>query len=328
MDKLSLKSQLISFINQRYQSHAAKDLTDFVFANHLFHLVPVDAAHAEFAFDHKREVIEFLSDKSQVAGLVEHFVRSTMHYTYRRNQFINVTSPYDGQLKAEYSQFLSQFREALIQAHSAQVFQAALTTTLKSHLERLRLILSLYCLSHYRKSLEENPLLQTVPSDEYSARFQLELLAINFSGLTEPILDIGCGTAGALVNFLRKNGYEAWGVDRLAPAGPYFLQSDWFEFEYTPETWGAIIAHQSLSTHFIFNHLHNPDNAARFARLFMQIIASLKPGGEFHYAPGLPFFERHLVGMADYSIHRTPIPLDDQLSISDILYVAKIRRTE
>jgi hypothetical protein len=82
MDTLNLKDRLITFINQRYQSHAAKDLANFVLDNHLFHHAPLDAVQAEFAFDHKPEVIALLADDSQVAALVAHFVRSTKQYTY------------------------------------------------------------------------------------------------------------------------------------------------------------------------------------------------------------------------------------------------------
>jgi hypothetical protein len=60
----------------------------------------------------------------------------------------------------------------------------------------------------------------------------------------------------------------------------------------------------------------------------MQIMAGLKPGGEFHYAPGLPFFERHLAAMASYSIRRTPIPVGGQPGLDDILYVARVKKKQ
>ena len=59
------------------------------------------------------------------------------------------------------------------------------------------------------------------------------------------VLELGCGPAGGFVPSLRASGYEAIGIDRNAPAGPDYRQSD-FE-RYTPgEPVDAIIASRSL----------------------------------------------------------------------------------
>jgi SAM-dependent methyltransferase len=323
MDSVQLENLLIFSINQRYEAHASKDLNDYVYANHLFH--SVNPSFIDFAFKFRRNIADYLSNQHHLKSLIDYCVRSTKYYTYKRNQFINFPSPYNKLLNSEYHDFFQQIKRVLIASDSSETLTNSFSTILRRHHERLRLILSSYCLSN-PNNLPENRLLTTVPCDEYSAPFQLRLLNIDLGQLKEPILDIGCGTSGTLVKFLRNEGYAAFGIDRLAPATPYFFQIDWFEFDYADDAWGTIIAHQSLSTNFIYNHLHSPANAMPYANLFMKIITSLRPGGEFYYAPGLRFFEDQLRKDKNYTIDTTVISLSNQLKIDEISYVTKIKR--
>jgi SAM-dependent methyltransferase len=80
------------------------------------------------------------------------------------------------------------------------------------------------------------------------------------------VLELGCGPAGGFVPSLRASGYEAIGIDRNAPAGPDYRQSD-FE-RYTPgEPADAIIASRSL------HHVGNVEE------VLGHVAASLRPGG-------------------------------------------------
>jgi SAM-dependent methyltransferase len=324
MNTAELEQRLIASITQRYQSHSTKNLRDYIFSNHLFH--SFDPAFIEFVYTFRHEISRYLSSKHHLAGLIEYCLHATKGYTYQRNQFINPTKAYDELLYSEYEDFFKQIRALLDTIDSVNALTRSFGAVLSRHHERLRLILASQCVAYQEHGLEENPLLQIVPCEEYSARFQLRILNINLAQLTEPVLDIGCGSAGALVNFLRNKGYTAFGVDRLAPAGPHFFEQDWFDFDYSSQAWGAIMAHQSLSTHFIYHHLHSSTNARRYAKLFLTIISSLQPGGVFCYAPGLPFFEGHLAELEHYSISKTTISTNTLLGIGEIAYSIQIKK--
>jgi hypothetical protein len=114
-------------------------------------------------------------------------------------------------------------------------------------------------------------------------------------------------------------------MDRLAPAGPQFIQKDWFDFD-ARQNWGTIIAHQSISIHFIYNHLNNPKMAKQYARLFMGILSSLDEGGEFYYAPGLPFFEDEIEATGRYTVYKTSVAINT-FEIGEIAYSTRIQRT-
>ncbi len=129
---------------------------------------------------------------------------------------------------------------------------------------------------------------------EYSAGLQLEILRLGISNLVEPILDIGCGKQGNLVQYLRSQELEAYGIDRFAGGAPYLYQSGWFEYDYGTLHWGTVISHLGFSNHFVHHHLRNDGDYLKYAAIYMKILASLRPGGRFYYAPSLPFIEQWL----------------------------------
>jgi hypothetical protein len=321
----SIKDRLFFFITQRYQSHAARQLEDYIFSNRLFQ--SFETEFADFLFESHEGIFQYLSNAVNSAGLVEYCIRSTKEYTYKRNQYINFTRQYDELLLAEYQDLLVQIKNLSETARSREELFHSFGTVLQRHHERLRLILSSYCVITSQNELKNNPLLQTVPCEEYSARFQLDILRLDLEQIAEPVLDIGCGTEGALVKFLRNQGFEALGIDRLAPKEPFFYQSDWFDFDYNQRRWGTIIAHQSLSTHFIYNYLSNPAKAKSYVDLFMRILSSLDMNGKFCYAPGLPFFEDSLEKMERYEILRETIS-SDLSGIGEIAYAVQIKLLE
>jgi hypothetical protein len=324
MDAAQLEKMILESIDQRYRAQAGRDLADYIFSNHLFQSPQPE--WLDFSYRHRQELAGYLSDEGHVDALVQYCMRATKSYTYQRNQFINYTRQYDELLHSEYSDFLSKLRAAMETSGSFEAFQRAYSSALKEHHERLRLILSSYCVSYLPSDLRENPLLNSVPSDQYSAQFQMRLLNIELTRLMEPILDVGCGESGGLVNYLRSKGLQASGVDRLAPVGPHFFQADWFEFDYGLERWGTITAHQSLSTHFIHAHLHGSRRAEEFARLYMRLLSSLKIGGSFYYTPGLPFIEEHLGNLKGYSMTKTTIEAGNALGIGEVFYSVRVKR--
>jgi hypothetical protein len=135
---------------------------------------------------------------------------------------------------------------------------------------------------------------QPVACSEYAPDLQLSLLHIDLNTLLQPILDIGCGRELNLVNYLRDNGFEAYGIDRFENENPYYTKADWLEYDYEPAKWGTIISNLGFSNHFVHHNLRADGNYQEYARKYMEILAALQVGGSFHYAPDLPFIEKHL----------------------------------
>ncbi|MAT96605.1 MAG: hypothetical protein CL608_05630 [Anaerolineaceae bacterium] len=319
-----LEALLLRSIDQRYEAKAAQSLADYIFSNHLFQ--SFQPGFLDFSYRYREEIANYLSDEQHLAALSTYCIRSTKNYTYQRNQFINFPQFYDELLLAQYHDFLLQLKNALEQADTIEDLANLYAAVLQKHHERLRLILSSYCAAYQPGDLQKNPLLKTVPCAEYSPQFQLHLLGLDTAELADPILDIGCGESGNLVTYLRENGRIAIGLDRLVPALPNFVQQDWFAFDFGSARWGTIIAHQSFSTHFIHTHLHNSEKAQKYARLYMSLLSSLKLGGKFCYAPGLPFIEAHNEKTADYTVTKTIIEADKTLGIGEVFYSTIVER--
>lgn len=141
---------------------------------------------------------------------------------------------------------------------------------------------------------EKDAILDNVVCKEYSAELQRKILHISCGQLSEPILDIGCGKTGNLVNSLRKDGFEAYGIDRFSDKAVYLNKRNWLEFDYGIEKWGTIVSNMSFSNHFVHNHLRKDGDFVRYAQKYMEILKSLKIGGCFCYSPDLPFIEQWL----------------------------------
>ena len=136
----------------------------------------------------------------------------------------------------------------------------------------------------------------SITCSEYDAEFQLNILNINLEKIKEPILDLGCGSNAKLVYYLRRLGMEAYGIDRTIKNTLYAIaiKADWFEYELKPNYWGTIISHLSFTNHFRRNHFKKNGNHIAYVRKYMELLDSLKPGGEFYYTPDLPFIEQFL----------------------------------
>jgi hypothetical protein len=144
-------------------------------------------------------------------------------------------------------------------------------------------------------NFSENEMINPVACSEYSSGLQIEILHIDIDNLLQPVLDIGCGKEGNLVNHLRFNGIEAYGIDRFSENNAFFINSDWSEYDYGVNKWGTIVSNLGFSNHFKHHHSRAAGgNFLDYARKYMEILNSLKSGGSFHYAPDLPFIEMYL----------------------------------
>jgi hypothetical protein len=137
-------------------------------------------------------------------------------------------------------------------------------------------------------------IVESVACSEYSPDLQIEILQIDIDQLIEPVLDIGCGKQGNLVLFLRQKGIDAYGFDRFAYDNSALSNSDWFEYTFEKDKWGTIISNLGFSNHFQHHHFRDDGNFIDYAKKYMDILSSLKIGGNFHYAPDLPFVEQYL----------------------------------
>jgi hypothetical protein len=204
---------------------------------------------------------------------------------YSINQFINVQEDKKEELKEIYRQswrFISggmDVKDCLF----------------KKHYPAISLWLSSLYPPLIKEYLKEQKETGSIICEEYTPEFQLQILGINISSLMQPVLDIGCGKNASLVKFLRENGIEAFGFDRLIETETEYLgKSDWLNYNYKIKKWGTIISNAAFSNHVMYTARYEPGKLKSYLLIYNEIINSLKPGGEFIYAPGLPFIEEHL----------------------------------
>ena len=127
-----------------------------------------------------------------------------------------------------------------------------------------------------------------LPCAEYSADFQMGILALTPRAVDGPFLDIGCGEGAALVAAMRAAGVDATGIDQYSgsPDGSV-LRANWLEFSYRADYWGTIVSHMAFSNHFSRALKTDPELAALYRSVYLEILDSLKVGGTFRYAPAL-----------------------------------------
>jgi len=211
----------------------------------------------------------------------------------RRNQFIALDADAIAGLDA-------LCRDGLLALVSVLTGDAPVGPALRPILRRQRTALA----GFVRDRLGAEP--REVVSSEYTPELQLGLLGLNVTELQTPVLDIGCGVQAALVRSLRAQGVAAEGIDR--DADPQIATiADWLRHDYGVDRWGTIVSHLGFSLHLLHHHLAGRPAAFIYAELYMQILRSLRPGGVFAYAPGLPFLER-LLPRGTYLCTRTAAP--------------------
>lgn len=238
------------------------------------------------SFEQEQELIEYTADK-----VLQEFCRINQYYSFGA-----------AERKALRDIYAVLFSNIRISSSS----MAALSET---HFKNLRNFL--YKTNPFAGKIypQKEKDLDPVVCHEYSAELQLDILKLNKNGLMSPVLDIGCGRQGNLVEYLRGEGIEAHGFDRLPENLPFLTSGDWLEYPYGVSKWGTIVSNLGFSNHFYHHHLREDGDFLRYAEKYMEILRSLKPGGCFHYAPGLPFIEQHL-NQQEYQLsrHKTSLP--------------------
>ncbi len=221
--------------------------------------------------ENKETLVSYTTDKS-----LEEFCRVNQYYQFDSSAI--------SQLRQLYMQLFDEIEKE----------QTDPETIATKHYENLREWLQQTNPMAVKIYRPDEMMAETVVSSEYSPELQLQMLGIDLSSLQMPVIDIGCGPTGNLVSFLREKGMDAFGIDRFAPESDNFERTDWLEYDYGIEKWGCIVSNLGFSNHFRHHHLREDGNYIEYAQKYMQILASLKQGGSFHYAPPLPFIEQFL----------------------------------
>jgi hypothetical protein len=174
----------------------------------------------------------------------------------------------------------------------------------KRHFQRICMLVKETNPAVYQINHNSNRDAQHFVYAEYSPEFQLNLLKIDSSFLLDPILDLGCGEHGCLVEYLRAQHLTAYGADRLQQNRDYYFKCDWLEFIYGDQKWGTIISHLSFTSHFLHHFLQNDGIDILYAGTYMKILKSLAAGGRWIYTPSVPFIE-NLLPQSEYHVNRT-----------------------
>ena len=66
---------------------------------------------------------------------------------------------------------------------------------------------------------------------EYSYDLQIDILKIDVNRLVSPVLDIGCGKQGNLVNYPKSKEIEVFGIDRFKFDSDILHTFDWLEYD-------------------------------------------------------------------------------------------------
>ena len=107
-----------------------------------------------------------------------------------------------------------------------------LSQLLETHFLELRSNISRFFDRETAQNEAENVILKKAVCGEYSPEFQADVLDIPLAELMEPVLDLGCGKSGLLVNRLNAAGIQAVGVDRVVEPSEFLIEADlagaWF----------------------------------------------------------------------------------------------------
>ncbi|UWD48548.1 class I SAM-dependent methyltransferase [Clostridioides difficile] len=174
------------------------------------------------------------------------------------------------------------------------------------HYSRIRNFIKKTNPSVYKINLNNNKTAQSFVCSEYTPEFQLDLLSLDIKKLKGSVLDIGCGKHGNLVNYLRLHNIQAYGIDRSTKNSKYLKSANWLEINYGQNRWNTILSNLSFSSHFLHHFLQKDGIDIVFAKVYMKILNSLKYGGEWIYAPSIPFIE-DLLSTEEYQVKRTPV---------------------
>lgn len=223
-------------------------------------------------------------DQKSATALIDYATEKALEEFCRINQYYAFDSQAKDALRNIYKELLLSLKEG----------KYPIETIARNHYLKIKNWLRETNPFAEKMYANEAPKIEQVACSEYSPELQLEILKIDTNVLTEPVLDIGCGKKGALVNHLRKLGLAAFGIDRVSFSNSYLTNADWLEYDYGIEKWGTIMSNLGFSNHFRHHDLREDGNYIAYGKKYMSILNSLKIGGKFHYTPDLPFIEMYL----------------------------------
>ncbi len=308
-------ARMADVIAQQFNLNGDKSLRDVYQLNENFLDTHSDA---DFVIHHREEILAVLADRQKFEQLVDLFVHRAIEFTYASNQFMQINGIEETELRRIYSGYVREIGQMLAENNDAPEISDRLSRLVKEHFQDLRTNISHFFDHETTNARYSNVVLQKVVCAEYTPETQLEILGVQPDTLQQPVLDIGCGKSGRLVQYLRQNGIQATGVDRVVDPSPNLIQAHWPGYCMTSGYWGTVISHMAFSNHFLFHHLYRHGSIEPYARQYMTILKALKEQGSFYYAPGLPFIEAFL---PQETYHVT------QKRIVDQLYACKVTRT-
>jgi hypothetical protein len=201
---------------------------------------------------------------------------------YAINQYIQV----DSQAKQALKQIYVQSWQKIVATRDIEA------TLRNDHYPKIKVYLATLYPQTLRAALQTSPNLGHVPCSEYSAELQMHLFRLDLATLKEPLLDIGCGSQAYLVNYLRSQGIDAYGIDRIIQQKAEFLtETDWFELKLEPKRWGTILSNLSFANHLVYAQRYDPNSVPRYMQKYLEILDSLSAGGSFIYAPAVEILE-------------------------------------
>lgn len=216
--------------------------------------------------------------------LLDYITDKVLQEFYRINQYYTFNNQSKSDLRKIYSQLFLKIKTT----HSS------IGSISKNHYQKIKQWMQESNDFAEKIYSTKDEIIEPVACSEYSPVFQTKILQIDIKQLLEPVLDIGCGRHGNLVNYLCGNGIDCIGIDRFSFDVPRLINSDWLEYHFEREEWGTIISNLGFSNHFKHHNLRVDGNYIGYGKTYMDILHSLKIGGSFHYAPDLPFVEQYL----------------------------------
>jgi hypothetical protein len=299
-------------------------------------LIQISDEQLDFFLTNRIMLICMLSEKQKAGSDFDHIARfisdMVIDYLNAKNQFLTVGEEDRLKLLSICESLLNSLRKILESFDNRDKIKNAIEMYLLKHLTDLgNFIVELYHQLGYDDSVYT--LFPETICAEYSPELQLNILGINdASDLLEPVLDIGCGIQGTLVKYLNGLAISTYGIDRNAPEENKVFRMDWFDIPRQPELWGTIISHMAFSLHFINHHFRINGQPEKFAHSYMNILHSLKKGGRFLYAPGLPFMEEHLPSSVFFvekkEIRMENIYLSAKYQNMDMFYATVVEKME
>ena len=315
-------------IVRRYRTHSHKSLLDVYQLNPDF--LYLDSETLEFFYTNRDSIMAVLKDPTLTTNLVDLFVEASLEFTYQNNQFIHIDLVEKEIFKNIYRSYLQGLKTILATSPSLELLEPRLNLWMQAHFNDLKVNISRFFDSIAARQVHENVILKKALCSEYSPPFQMQILGLSPADLLEPVLDLGCGKSGQLVQYLNACGVRALGVDRVVDAAPNLVERDWFDLDLAPNTWGTILSHMAFSNHFLFHHRYKNGQPEKYARQYVTLLNSLKAGGAFYYSPGLPFIEAFLPP-STYTVLRQDLqqapfyPADlKHLVDEDVWYVSQI----